>query len=163
MPGMKQPALYPSGKVAKSRTDAHQHTINGLLTKRADLYNEAERLRDRTAEIRNDIEAIARVLGALDFKGDLNALMPRQKHNVIFGKGELTGALIRELRAAERPLGSRELAASIISLRGEDSRDRRMLTEITRRASKALRILREKGEVRSIEDERGNMRWEWRI
>jgi len=159
---MKQPALYPSGKVKRSRTDCHEHTINGLLTKRADLYNEAERLRDRTAEIRNDVEAIDRTLSVLGFTGDLDALMPRQRHNVIFGKGELTGALIRELRAAERPLGSRELAASIISLRGEDSRDRRMLTEITRRASKALRILRDKGRVRSFEDERGNMRWEWR-
>jgi hypothetical protein len=159
---MAKAPLYPSGTVKRSRTDGHEHTINGLLTKRADLYNEAERLRDRTAEIRNDVDAIDRVLRTLDFTGDLNALMPRQKHTVLFGKGELTGALIRELRAADGPLGSRELASSIISLRGEDARDRRMLTEITRRASKALRILRDKGHVRSFDDERGNMRWEWR-
>lgn len=40
-----------------ARTETFEHTITGLLTKRADLFNEAERIRDRLAEIRNDIGA----------------------------------------------------------------------------------------------------------
>lgn len=59
--------LHPSGKLKRSRTDAYEHTINGLLTKRADLFNEAERLRDRMAEIKNDVVALDRVLGTLGY------------------------------------------------------------------------------------------------
>jgi hypothetical protein len=41
-----------------TRTETFEHTISGLLKKRADMFNEAERLRDRAAEIRNDIAAL---------------------------------------------------------------------------------------------------------
>ena len=62
-----------------ARTDTYEHTISGLLTKRADLFGEAERIRDRLAEIKNDVAAIDRVLGTLGYTGDLDAAMPRQK------------------------------------------------------------------------------------
>jgi hypothetical protein len=152
--------LSPSGKLKRSRTDTGEHAINGLLTKRADLFNEAEQIRDRLAEIKNDVEALDRTLKILGFEGDLDAIMPRQRRHVVFGKGELTNAIVDTLRDAERPLGSREIAASIISIRGDDPRDRRFLTDVTRRASKALRILRESGDVKGVKDKRGNMLWE---
>lgn len=144
-----------------ARTDTFEHTITGLLKKRADLWNEAERIRDRLAEIKNDVGALDRVLGTLGYTGDLEAVMPRQKREVLFGKGELTGAVCRELRGAERPLRSREIAESIVALKGEDARDRRYVSELTKRVSKALRRLRDEGEVRSRKDERGNLLWEW--
>jgi hypothetical protein len=75
-------------KMRLARTDAFDHTITGLLKKRADLFNEAERIRDRLAEIKNDIGAIDRTLNVLGYKGDLDAAMPRQKREVIFGRGE---------------------------------------------------------------------------
>lgn len=73
-----------------ARTETYEHTISGLLSKRADLFNEAVRLRDRLAEIRNDVAALDRVLGTLGYVGDLDAQMPRHKREVIFGRGELT-------------------------------------------------------------------------
>jgi hypothetical protein len=56
-----------------ARTETYEHAISGLLSKRADLFNEAIRLRDRTAEIKNDVDAIDRVLGTLGYTGDLAA------------------------------------------------------------------------------------------
>lgn len=136
------------------------HTVSGLLQKRSELFNEAERIRDRLAEIRNDVTALDRVLETFGFKGDLDAMMPRQKRNVIFGTGELSRALLREILASETPMTSRELAQNIISLRGDDARDRKLLSEITRRVSKALRKHREDGRIRSMKDEHGNLLWE---
>jgi hypothetical protein len=46
-----------SGLLRPARTETFEHTITGLLMKRADLFNEAERIRDRLAEIKNDIGA----------------------------------------------------------------------------------------------------------
>jgi hypothetical protein len=82
-----------------ARTETYEHTISGLLAKRADLFNEAVRIRDRLAEIKNDVGAIDRVLCTLGYTGDLDAEMPRQKRNVVFGKGELTRSILDELRA----------------------------------------------------------------
>ncbi|MCO5131745.1 MAG: hypothetical protein M9932_14470 [Xanthobacteraceae bacterium] len=151
-----------SDTIKRSRTETFEHTISGLLTKRADLFNEAERIRDRMAEIKNDIGAIDRVLGTLGYTGDLDAEMPRQKREVLFGKGELTRAIYDELRMAESPMLSRDIARSIVALRGEDARDRKYLSDLTKRVSKALRAMRESGEVRSMADIKGNVAWERR-
>jgi hypothetical protein len=145
-----------------ARTETYEHTISGLLAKRSDLFNEAMRLRDRTAEIKNDVDAIDRVLGTLGYTGDLDKEMPRQKHNVIFGKGELTRSILDELRGATGPMGSREIAQAIVALDGKDARDRKLITDVTRRASKALRILKLAGDVRSSVDTKGNLMWSLR-
>lgn len=142
-----------------ARTETFDHTISGLLAKRADLFGEAERIRDRLAEIRNDIGAIDRVLGTLGYTGDLDAAMPRQKREVIFGRGELIRGIMSELRHAEGPLSSREIAQNLISLRGEDARDRKYVSDLTRRVSKALRQSRDDGAVRSSVDAKGNVFW----
>ncbi len=131
-----------------ARTETYEHTITGLLAKRADLFNEAERIRDRLAEIRNDIGAVDRIFG---YAGDLDAEMPRQKRNVLFGPGELTRAILDELRAATGPLASRDIARAILAVNEQDPRDRKLLTEHTRRVSKALRMLKGKDLIRSAQ------------
>ncbi|MGB3832201.1 MAG: hypothetical protein WA975_10080 [Mesorhizobium sp.] len=146
-----------------SRATDYSHTVNGLLQKRSDLFNEAERLRDRLAEIKNDIGAIDRTLSVLGYKGDLDAAMPRQKREVIFGRGELSKAIYRELREAEGLLSSRDIAREIVAMRGEDARDRKYLSDLTKRVSKALRAMREDGNVRSVTDAKGNLMWERRL
>ncbi len=133
--------------------------ISGLLGKRADLFNEAERIRDRLAEIRNDIGAVDRVLGTLGYAGDLDAEMPRQKRNVLFGPGELTRAILDELRTATGPLASRDIARAILAVNEQDPRDRKLLTEHTRRVSKALRVLKGRGLLQGAVDRSGNMAW----
>jgi hypothetical protein len=146
-----------------ARTDTFDHTITGLLAKRADLFNEAERIRDRLAEIKNDTGAIDRTLNVLGYKGDLDAAMPRQKREVIFGRGELRKAVVGELRQADGPLSSRDIAQVIVSMRGEDARDRKYIADLTKRVSKVLRVLREEGYVRSVADAKGNLGWERRL
>lgn len=142
-----------------ARTETFEHTISGLLTKRADLFSEAERIRDRLAEIRNDLGAVDRTLNVLGYKGDLDAMMPRQKREVIFGRGELSKAIFAELKQATGPLSSRDIAREIVALRGEDARDRNYLSGLTKRVSKALRQMKLDGDVVSSVDERGNFCW----
>jgi hypothetical protein len=143
-----------------ARTETFEHTITGLLKKRADLFNEAERIRDRLAEIKNDIGAVDRVLGTLGYEGDLDAEMPRQKRHVLFGRGELTRAILDVLRDAQEPMATRDIARAILAVNELDPRDRRLLTEHTRRVSKALRKLRESIHVRSSADKSGNSYWQ---
>jgi hypothetical protein len=147
-----------SDALKRSRTETFEHTINGLLTKRADLFDEAIRIRDRLAEIKNDIGALDRLLGSLGYTGDLDTEMPRQKREVLFGRGELTRSILDELRGASGPLGSREIAQSLVALSGQDARDRKAISELTKRVSMALRQIKEGGMARSCIDKHGNLR-----
>lgn len=92
------------------------------------------------AVIKNDVAALDRVLSTLGYTGDLNKEMPRQKHERIYGQGELTRAILDVLRDAIEPMATRDIAREILALNEQDARDRRLLTEVTRRVSKALRI-----------------------
>jgi len=145
--------------VRPARTETFDHTISGLLKKRADWFHEAERIRDRLAEIKNDVAALDRVLGSLGYKGDLDAAMPRQKHERMFGQGELTRAILDVLRHATEPMGTRDIAREIVALNEQDARDRKLLTEVTRRVSKALRIQAKGGRVRKAIDQARRAVW----
>lgn len=54
---------------------------------------------------------------------------------------------------------SREIAQGVIALSGQDARDRKFVTEHTKRVSKALRILKDENVVRSSVDGKGNVMW----
>lgn len=58
-----------------------------LVLRRGDLVTEAERITERLAEIKNDVKALDKTLLLVGYDGDLDAIMPRQKRNVIFGNG----------------------------------------------------------------------------
>ena len=146
----------------RARTNSFDHTITGLLTKRADLCHEAERLRDRLGQINNDIVAIDHVLATFGHEGDIDAQMPRRREER-FGRNELSRLIADQMRQAEGSLSSRAIASQIIAQRGEDAGDRKYLAEMTRRVSKALRHLRERGRVQSKTDARGNLLWMRRV
>jgi len=148
-----------SRNIRPARTETYEHTISGLLTKRREMLTEAERLRDRLAEIRNDLQALDRTLETLGFKGDLEGMMPRQKRQVIFGRGELVRAILDELRGADRPLRSREIAQALIAVQGNDPRDQRYIADLTRRVGKALRQYKGVGAIHQQRDRNGNMAW----
>ncbi len=148
-----------SDNIRLARTATYEHTISGLLTKRADLFNEAQRIRDRLAEIKNDIGAVDRVLGTLGYTGNLDAEMPRQKRQVLFGPGELTRAILDVLRDATEPMATREIARAILAVNEQEPRDRKLLTEHTRRVSKALRGLHKKSDLSRTQDRAGNIAW----
>ena len=130
-----------------------------MLTKRAELLGEAETIRDRLAEIKNDIDALDRTLiNVMGYEGDLDTQMPRQKRHVLFGKGELTRQVLTILRRSETPLTSRQIAQEIVSEKGMDARDRKYVSDLTKRVGKACRQYPE-GTIRKATDERGNVVW----
>ena len=47
----------------------------------------------------------------------------------------------------------------MLALRGDDARDRKLLGEVVKRVSKALRAQRDEGRVRSAVDRLGNLLW----
>jgi hypothetical protein len=71
----------------------------------------------------------------------------------------LTRAIMDELRGADGPVNSREIARGVVALSGQDARDRKFLSDHTKRVSRALRVLRDENMVRSAVDPKGNVLW----
>jgi hypothetical protein len=136
-----------------------ESTISGLLQKREELQRETAELRERMAVVSNDIEAIDRVLDAFGYQGELDGRTPRQARIVLFYRNELRQYLLNELRKAERPLSSRELACLVCQCEGKDARDARLLRDITRRVGCALRKLRAARVVEGYRDKSGAAVW----
>jgi len=118
-------------------TETYEHTINGLLQKRAEMMEEIAVTRERLGVLSNDIEALDRVLERLGYDGDVK-LTPRVPRVVLFYRGELRQFLLGQLRE-QGPATSRVLAERLIQIERKDTRDRRMMVDVTRRIGRALR------------------------
>ena len=139
----------------------YTNTISGLLRKRSELMAEAQRLREATAVVSNDIESIERVLAVLGYGGDLKGVAARSSRIVYFHRNELRRFVLEKLREAKgETVSSRSLAETILSVEGKDSRDRQVANDMVRRVGKALKLLREQGVVVS---ERGKGELVWRL
>lgn len=137
-----------------------QTLINGLLAKREELSRENAELRERMAILANDIEALDRVLDACGYKAELVGSTPRAARIVLFYRNELRDYLLAELRKASEPLTARQLAMLVCQTEGKDSRDRRLLTDVTRRVGCALRKMRAS---RMVEGERTQAGQVWSV
>ncbi|MBB2964270.1 hypothetical protein [Methylobacterium sp. R2-1] len=123
-------------------TETYAHAITGLLQRRQELQDEAATLRERMATIQTDVEAIDRVLDSLGYEGELENRTARTERIVLFYRNELRGFILKELRGSDRPLSTRELAERICGAEGKAMPDKRLLSDVVKRASKALRMMR---------------------
>lgn len=141
-----------------SSTNIYEHTINGLLQKRAEMMEEIAVTRERLAVLSNDVEAMDRVLERLGYDGEvkLTARVPRV---VLFYRGELRQFLAGQLRQ-HGPLTSRQMAEALIQMERKDARDNRMMADVVRRIGKALRQMQDAGIVtRTPEKVKGEYVW----
>jgi hypothetical protein len=118
-------------------TETYEHTINGLLQKRAELMEEMAVAHERLGVLTNDIQAIDHILARLGYteKLDVSKKVPRI---VLFYRGQLQQFLLNELR--ERgPATTRDLCERLVQLENKDKRDQRMMADIVSRVGKALR------------------------
>lgn len=117
------------------------------MIKRQEMMEEVSEIRERLAVLTNDVEALDRVLETLGYDGDV-PLTPRAARIVLFYRNELRSYCLDQLRE-KGSLTSRQIGVALIQAEGKDSRDRRMLTDIVRRVSKAMRQLRHAGAITS--------------
>ena len=140
-------------------TETYEHTINGLLQKRAELMEEMAVVHERLGVLTNDVQAIDHVLARLGYteKLDVSKKVPRI---VLFYRGQLQQFLLNELR--ERgPATTRDLCERLIQLENKDKRDQRMMADIISRVGKALRRMHNAGFIVGTKTKRmGQYLWQ---
>lgn len=142
-----------------ARTETYEHTISGLLTKRQELMDENATLRERMAVVANDVEAIDRVLETLGHEEPLEGRSPRAARIVLFYRNELRAFLLEQLRKADRPMTSRELAEIVCETEGKNRGDQRLIRDVTRRIGCALRKMRASRIVEPHREQGGGHAW----
>lgn len=118
--------------------------ITGLRQARDAEMGEPVTLRDRAASVPDDVQASGRVPDALGHEGPaLDERHARQHRRVIVARNERRRCRLRERRKGE-PMPSRDLAERLRCEEGEDIRDQRLVLDVIRRVSRALRLLQTK-------------------
>jgi hypothetical protein len=141
-------------------TETYEHTINGLLQKRAELMEEMAIAQERLGVLTNDVQAIDHVLARLGYaeKLDVSKKVPRI---VLFYRGQLQQFLLNELRE-HGPATTRDLCERLVKLENKDKRDQRMMADIISRVGKALRRMHQSGVLKGEKTKRMGQ-YLWRV
>jgi hypothetical protein len=125
-------------------------TLSGLLRKRAEMAGELEGLRVQTRSLLDALQHIDAAI--LVFKPDLQIEdLPEAPPPLPFAgfRGEIQRFLLDELRKANHPLSTFDLAERIMRKRGLDPEDRVVFKLMARRTGYGLAKLRKRGKVTS--------------
>ena len=137
--------------------------VEGLVKRRAALAGEMKAAQARMAQMARDLETLDNAIKLVAPDLDIPAIAPKMvKPPEDWSKrGEMSRQVFGILRASQKPLTSREIAAEMIVQRGLAATPK-LLNLMTRRVAGCLRDKRERGLAENAET-RGGQWLEWRI
>jgi hypothetical protein len=137
-------------------------TVQGLIRKRAELAGQVEALHMQLSSLMASLNAIDTSIRVFKPDIDLEDLPSRIPPAPLTAfRGEFQRFLLDELRKADRPLSTLELAASVMERRALDPADKIVSRLIARRTGYSLCKMRRSGLVTSRAiDRRGGLQ-EW--
>jgi hypothetical protein len=139
----------------------NEHTINGLLRKRAELAGKIEGAQTVLRQLIIDLDNIDAAIRIFKPDIDLEQIKPQPlppRHAAF--KGEVTSSIFNYLRDAPGPLTSKQMAERLMRERGLNDADKRLVVLITKRIGAALKHHRNRGALQSIKGPDGFLLWE---
>ena len=139
------------------------HTIDGLIRKRAEMAGQVEALQVQLGALIGDLTHVDATIRV--FRPDIDlADLPEKLAPAPFTgfRGEIQRFLIDELRKANHPLSTFDLAERVMKKRGIDPSDRVMFKLIAKRTGYALAKLRKAGKATSARTHR-SAPLEWQL
>jgi len=116
------------------------YVLAGLTKRRAELTGEADALRARRAQIGTDVGHLDAVIRQFDLDYDLGSIRPkRPRGQDVAGRGEMSRFILGVLRDATEPVTTQEVARRLMTERGQDMGDRRLVAQTMKRVGMALR------------------------
>jgi hypothetical protein len=128
----------------------NQHTLSGLLRKRAELTGLLEHHDATSRQLRIDIDALDQTIRMFDPDIDLADVKPKPlppRHAAY--KGEVARIILGALRTAKGPLTTAQLAQQVMADRGMNTADKRLAKTVQKRVGSACRHWRGKGVLKS--------------
>ena len=139
----------------------HSHpVISGLIRKRAEIAGQLEDAQMRVRQLIIDVDAVDAVLRQFDPDIDLEVIRPKPvppRHTAFHG--QVSGIMLRLLRETGLPLTTKDIALRVVTERGLNTADPRLMWTVHKRVGASLRNLRVRGLVKSSPGRGSNVRW----
>lgn len=141
---------------------AEKHVITALVTRRARVAGDIENAQETVKKLVADLEHIDATIRLFDPDYRIEGIKPNafRPPEDWSKRGEMTRVVLDILRQAREPMTPRDLALSLMNLRGLDSSDNKLVRKMTKRVGAALRHAREKGLAKASQAEGMFMAWE---
>lgn len=139
----------------------NEHTINGLVAKRAEIAGKLEHHQAATRQLFIDLDAIDQAIRMFAPDMELSEIKPKPlppRHAAY--KGEVARIVLGTLRDAKRPCSTQELTMHVMAERGMNTADKRLVKTVSKRVGACMRHHRLKGLVKSGKGLGALMVWE---
>lgn len=137
----------------------HDLAVAALLKTYAELQGRLAAIRKEDAKLCHQLDHVRGVLAIYRPEMDLKAVSPtrQQKPRKITPRGKQSALALEVLKAATKPLTTREVACGVLQRQGNEEPDERLIGLIVPNVHGALNRFKKRGTVR----ESGNpKRWE---
>ncbi len=126
------------------------YVLAGLTKRRAELTGEADALNARLAQIGTDLGHLDAVIRQFNPDYDLGSIRPKRPRGPdVAGRGEMSRFILGMLREATEPVTTQEVTRRLMTERGQDLGDRRLVAQTMKRVGMALSRQKANGTVRS--------------
>jgi len=128
------------------------YVLSGLTKRRAELTGEADTLKARLAQIGTDLGHLDAVIRQFDPEYDLGGIRPKRPRGPdVAGRGEMSRFILGVLREATEPVTTQEAVRRLMTERGQDAKDRRLVKLTIKRVGMAFSRQKGLGTVRAIQ------------
>jgi len=126
------------------------YVLAGLTKRRAELTGEADALKARLVQIGTDLGHLDAVIRQFDPDYDLGSIRPKRPRGPdVAGRGEMSRFILGVLRETTEPVTTQEVARRLMTERGQDVEDRRLVAQTVKRVGVALSRQKGNGVVQS--------------
>ncbi len=137
------------------------YVLSGLTKRRAELAGEADTLHTRLAQIATDVGHLDAVIRQFDPDYDLGSIRPkRPRTQDAAGRGEISRFVLQVLREAAEPVATHEVMRRLMTERGQDAGDSRLVKLTMKRVGMAFSRQKALGTVRAIQGAGAVTLWE---
>ncbi len=137
------------------------YVLAGLTKRRAELAGEADTLKARLAQIGTDVSHLDAVIRQFDPDYDLGSIRPKRlREPDITGRGEMSRFILGVLREATEPVTTHEVVRRLMTERGQDVEDRRLVKLTMKRVGMAFSRQKALGTVRALQGAEPVTLWE---
>lgn len=140
---------------------ADDHTVAGLVRKRAELAGEIEGAQTHLRQLIIDLDHLDATLRIFRPDIDLEDIRPKPlppRHSAF--RGEVARIILDTLRQTQESMTTRDLALHVMAERGLNTADKGLVRVVQKRVGACLRWHRSKGALRSSQGPGQFMLWE---
>lgn len=149
----------PSHTMVYPRTMADSHVVTALRAKRAELAGQIDALQDQLRQAMIDVDHVDSTLRMFAPDIDLDEIRPKPlppRHHAF--KGQVTRAILAMLRS-EGAMDAKAITIRLMAERELNPLDKALAKAMQKRIGAALRNLRERGLVTSLNGAGGLLMW----